>query len=128
MPSKQVSEVFQIFTANSMSGTATITSSVSSIKFRDSLALQFNWTGNPVGTFNLQGSLDYNPGLPQTDGTANAGTWNTVTLSPTATIGSGQSTYLINAFDLGFPFVRAQYTNTSSQGAVTGYIFSKSYG
>ncbi len=127
MPSKQITESFQIFTANSMSGTATITSSVSSIKYRDNVALQLKWTGDPVGTFFVQGSLDYNPGGPQFDGGTNAGTWDTFTLSTTPTAGSGSSHYLINMSNVACPWIRLQYTNTSSQGSLTGTIFTKAH-
>lgn len=124
---KNVAGPYQIFSAASMSGTATITSSVSSIKYTDNISVQFNWTGIPTGTFAIQGSIDYSPGVPQGGGPANPGNWNSITLSPVPTAaGSGSFTYLLDLNELSFPWLRAQYTNSSASGALTGYLFAKS--
>ena len=131
MASKQITEVYNVFTAASMSGTSTIYGVPTAIKYRDSVSYQFDWTGDPSGEFFVQGSLNYAPGLPQSaepEGGVNPGTWNIIPLTPAATIGSGSNTYLLNLADLGVPYIRPMYTNTGSQGSLTGLVFCKSYG
>lgn len=133
MPSKSITESFKVFDNASMSGTITVTSLVTNVKYRDSVAYQFNWTGGiPSGSFSIQGSLDYNPGIPTAEnpsGGANPGTWNSITLSPSpAATGSGSYSYLVALQQVTWPYLRAQYTNTSGSGLLTGYIFAKSLG
>lgn len=136
MPLKEISEVFQNFSAalsnQTMTGTATLTSAVSNIKYKDSVSMQFQWTGTPNGTFVVQGSLDYIPTVQQSGGTPNAGTWIPIPVKdvsgnpPIAAGAAGQ--ILCNLNQLGFPWIRVQYTNTSSTGVLTGYISAKSLG
>lgn len=126
---KEVTPVNQVFTNGTMSGTTTITSLASNISYKDSIAYQLNWTGIPTGTFSVQGSVDYNPGLPQSNGGFNPGHWTALTLSPSpAATGSGSSQILINMNQLAFPWIRIQYTNTTSSGVLSGYLFAKSLG
>lgn len=128
MPSKEVSLPFQVCASATMSGTSVFTSSATSIIYRDSLAYQFNWTGNPTGTFQIQGSVDYNPGLPQSAGTFNSGNWNPVTITPTPTAASGSATYLVNMNQLAFSYARFQYTNASGSGVLGAWTCGKSLG
>ena len=132
MGSKTISPPFQVFTNATMSGSLTVTSLPTDVRYRDSVSYQFNWTGTPQGSFSIQGSNDYAPGLPQTaepPGGQNAGTWNSLTLSTTpVAAGSGSYTYLVNLNQLAFAYVRAQYTNTTSSGVLTGYVMAKSLG
>ena len=132
MGSKGISQPFQVFTNATMSGQATVTSLVTDVRWRDSVSYQFNWTGTPQGSFAIQGSNDYAPGLPQSAEPPqgqNSGTWNSLTLSTTpVAAGSGSFTYLVNLNQLGFAYVRAQYTNTTSSGVLTGFIMAKSLG
>lgn len=130
MASKSVSPSYKIFDAVSISGTNAVTSSVSNILYRDSVGLQFNWTGNPTGTVDVQGSIDFSPGLTQNGGrpdVPNAGTWTSITLSPSPSV-SGSSSILIDMNNLSFSNIRAVYTNTSGSGTLTGWIVSKSLG
>lgn len=112
-----------------MSGLITVTSLPTGIQYKDSVGYQFQWTGTPAGSFAIQTSADYNPGLPQSGGAYNAGNWNSYSLSP-APVASGSGSYLatVEISQCSMPWIRAQYTNSSSSGVLTGYIFCKSLG
>lgn len=132
---KEVSAPYQIFTNQTMSGTTVITSSVTGILYRDSVGIQLQWSGVPQGTFEVQGSIDYNQGIPQSAGTQNAGNWvslpltfNSVT-STAITVGSGTTQpILVNLNQLAFPSIRTIYTNSTSSGVLNGYLSAKSLG
>lgn len=129
--SKTVSIPFQIFNANAVSGTTAVTSSVTNILYRDSVACQFSWTGTPQGSFDIQGSIDYGQGNPQSTGQNQAaftGTWTSLVFSPALTIGSGTTNILVNMNQLSFTSLRTVYTNSTSSGAITGWTCAKSLG
>jgi hypothetical protein len=128
--SKSVTPPFQVIGSLSVSGTNAYVSSVTNILYRDSISLQYHWTGNPQGSIDVQGSVNYSPGIPQAAGvkeTANAGTWTSITLSPSATV-SGSSSILINMNQLAFPFIRTVYTNSSGSGILSAWVSGKSLG
>lgn len=124
MPRKNVLKPFHCFVNASMTGTSTVTSSVTNIQFLDNVSIQLQWTGTPNGTFSVQGSLDY--AVNEVTGVVqNAGTWIEVTL-PTTPIAAGVAgEILIDTAMLSFPWIRIQYTNTSSTGTLNGYISGK---
>lgn len=130
MPTKMVSPPFNICASVSMTGTLAYTSSVTGILYRDSISYQFAWTGTPSGNFDIQGSIDYNPGLPESAGSLNAGTWTSVPLTPVATItGSGGAVnVLANLLDLGYPYSRFVYTNSTGSGVLGCWVAAKSFG
>ncbi len=132
MALKAITEVQVTINSVSVSGTVQVIGSISNIKYKDSVAFQYNWNGNPSGSFAIQGSLDYNPGTQQAQGLQggyNPGVWNSLTLSPTpAATGSGSYSYLVDTNELSFPYVRSVYTNTSGSGVLSAYIFAKSLG
>lgn len=113
-----------------MSGTTAYTSSVTSIVYRDSIAYQFAWTGVPTGAFDVQGSIDYNPGLPQSAGQQNQGTWTSIPISPAfnATGSGGSSFGLVNMSQLGFTYTRFVYTNSTGSGVLAAWTSAKSFG
>lgn len=128
MASKMVSPPFQVCASVTMAGTTVFTSSATSILYRDSVSYQFNWTGNPVGTFAIQGSNDYNPGQMESAGSLNNGSWNPLTLSPTPAAASGSATYLVNMNQLAFSYVRFTYTNSTGSGVLAAWTVGKSLG
>lgn len=125
---KEISPVYQNIVNGVMTGTTVILSVPTNITYKDSIAIQLQWTGSAVGTFEVQGSLDYNPGAPQSGGTANAGNWISLTLSPSPAASGTASQILINLNQLSFPWIRVKYTNASSTGTLNGYISAKSLG
>ncbi len=113
-----------------MTGLSVFISSVTSILYRDSISYQWAWTGIPTGNFDVQGSLDFNPGLPESAGSLNNGTWTSVTLTPVANAtGSGGGTQILaNLSQLGFPYIRFAYTNSTGSGVLGAWTSGKSYG
>lgn len=112
----------QVITGGDMS-TATVTSLVTTITGLDNLSYQLVWTGSPVGTFDLQGSNTYAPGIGGT--VLNAGTWTSVTLSPAPVASGSGGNLLLNLDGLGFAYVRMVYTKTSGTGTLNGTIAGK---
>lgn len=104
-----------------------LTSNPVPIMYEDSVAIQLNFTGTPVGTFQVQGSLDYSPGGPF-GAQANAGNWANLTLSPVPTAAGAGDVILIDMFALSFPYIRVVYTRTSGTGVLNTYIDCKKLG
>lgn len=128
---KNIAQPFAILSSVSISAPITVSSSVSAIKYLDSLSVQFNWAGNWTGNFSIDGSLDFAYGTPQTGpGATNAGNWTSLTLSPSnTTIGSGSvQPILVNLNQLAFPYMRVTFTNSSGTGAISAFIMGKSLG
>lgn len=130
---KEVSPRYQTLTDGVMTGTTVLTSVPTGIGYRDSISIQLIWTGTPVGTFSIEGSVNYNPGLPQSgSGPVNAGTWDplpVVTESGVVPAAAGSAnSNLVNLEWLGFPWIRAVYTNASSTGVLNVWIYAKSAG
>lgn len=126
---KEITPVNKIFVNASMSGTIAATSLISNIAYKDSVAYQYVWTGTPSGTFDVQGSVDYNPGQPQSNGAFNAGTWTSLVFSPIPqATGSGSSNVLINMNQLAFNYIKTVYTNSTGSGVLTGSLVAKSLG
>lgn len=108
---------------------ASITGTPIIIQYEDSVAVQLNFTGSPVGTFQVQGSLDYVP--PQTNYTDQptaTGNWVNLTLSPVPTAAGAPDNILIDLFALSFPFIRIVYTRTSGTGTLDAYVSCKALG
>lgn len=138
MALKNIIQPFQVFSAalanQTMTGTNTLTSAVTNILHKDNISYQLVWTGTPTGTFSIQGSLDYNPGLPQSepDGAKNNGTWTTIPAEdalggpPVASGSAGQ--ILADLSQLPYPYVRVIYVNSSGSGTLTGWVSGKALG
>jgi len=124
----QIGEPFKLMSGAVMSGGTTVTSSATSILRRNSFSMQINVTGSPYGTFDVQGSLDYNPGLPQSEGMYNTGNWVSLTLSPTPAVTGSATSILLDIQNPSFPWIRLSYTNSTSSGQFDAWICSKSYG
>lgn len=132
MPGKEAS-VFNIFNSVSVSGSAsvsaaTFTSSVTANLYRDNIGYQINFSGNPVGIFQFNGSNDYNPKLPQSgdfQGSSPNGTWFTFASVSTANV---FSPYGLNINQFPFAFIQFQFVSATSSGLLSGYISSKSLG
>ncbi len=123
---------FQSIAAGAMTGTSTLTSAVTDIRFLDDVGYQFVWTGFPVGSFSIQVSADY---LQDINGNVqNAGNWvslimtywNGAAFITTSSIPTsvGSPIYIDLAL-LSAPWIRAQYTNTSGTGVLTATITAK---
>jgi hypothetical protein len=129
---KRFLKQFKVITAGAMASTNTLTSAVTDITGLDNVGFQFDWTGSPTGTFQIQVSANYNQndasnGSP----TLNAGTWVPVVVtywngsayvtSTTIPTSVGSPIY-VDCTQLSAPYIRCTYTNISSSGTLTSAI------
>lgn len=114
---KNVLAVYHSIVNASMVGN--ITSPVTTISWLDNVAVQLIWTGAPVGTFSVQGSLDYNAV------TSNPGTWVSLVLNPVPTAAGSADSALVDMNQLSFPYIRVVYNFTSGTGTLNAYIAAK---
>ena len=101
---------------------SSLTSSVTNIQFLDNLAIQLNFSGSPVGTFEVQVSIDY--AQDNNGNVTNSGNWVPVTLNPSPDTSQG-SPIFINMQQLAAPWIRVVYTKTSGSGTLNAYISGK---
>lgn len=114
--SKKIIAPVPIIVAGDMSGN--LTSTVLRIQFHDSVSMQINiTTANAIGTFEVQGSLDYE--VNDSGEVVNAGNWVDLVLTPAPVAAGVSESILIDMFGLSFPFIRLHYTATSGTGSVT---------
>lgn len=115
---------FRVLSSVSMSGT--VTSSVTNLSQLDNIGVQFNFTGSPVGTFNVQVSNDYNE---SNQGGAvvvlNPGSWINMSLTPSpAATGTADNIY-IDIVPTSAQWIRTVYTGSSGTGVLSYYISGK---
>lgn len=126
---KEVSSQFNILGSTSVTGATTLTSSVSGIIYRDSIYYHVNYSGAPVGTFNVQVSGDYSPGGPQGpqgSGGPRAGNWTTLVASSVSAASSSPIIFDITPTSL--PWSRIQFVGATSSGVLDVWTGAKSYG
>jgi hypothetical protein len=112
MGSKKINQ-YQLVTAGSMTGTATITSNTQTVSNFDNLGLQVVWTGTPTGVFSVLGSV-------------NGTQFEALTFDPAlAQPAGGAGGYLINLNQFPWPYLQVQYVNSTGSGLLSVYIFSK---
>lgn len=122
---------FQTITNGDMSQ-ASITSSTTDIQFLDNIGIQLNWTGAPVGNFQVQVSADHNQDL--SGNVSSSGNWIPVIVSywtgsavatgvsiPTSV---GSPIYL-DLNQLSSPYIRIVYARTSGSGTLNAFITAK---
>ena len=117
MSSKRRLAPFKILSAQSLAGDSA--STPSNIQLTDNVGIQIDVTGSPVGTFNVQVSLDY--ARDAEGNVTNAGTWATIT---TQALSAAGNTY-ININQCAAPWIRLQYVHTSGSGAADAWITGK---
>lgn len=105
-----------------------LTSNPVPIMYEDSVSIQLNYTGVPVGTFQVQGSLDYAPVGGLYAPTGNSGNWANLTLSPVPTASGAADVILLDLYALSFPYIRVVYTRTSGTGVLNTYVACKKLG
>lgn len=112
MGAKKTLQTHSIISSGTMTGTSVINSEVISIINLDNISLQFDWTGTPNGSFDVQVSNDNVtfhslniPGVPSAVGVAGG--------------------FIINITQLSQPYIKAVYTNTSGTGTLNVTIFGK---
>ena len=109
-----------------MSGTSTLTSDVTNITVLDDIGYQFDWTGSPTGTFQVEVSANYNQ--DNNGNVISAGTWipllvsyfNGTTIVQSYSIPTSVGTPIyVECQQLSAPWIRAVYTNASGTGTLT---------
>lgn len=129
---KNVLPTYPIIIAGDMS-LGSLTSIVTEISYLDNVGIQLQWTGSPVGSFEVQVSADYE----QNDvgrGVINPGQWvslavtyfaaGQLTTSTTIPTSAGSPIY-IDLTQLSAPYIRVVYTSASGSGILSGFITSK---
>lgn len=124
---------FRSIVAGNMAS-ASLTSTVTNIQLLDDIGIQFNWTGSPVGTFQVQVSADYAQDNMSPPNVTNSGNWvpllftywngssfTTATSIPTSV---GSPIYL-DLTQLSSPWIRAVYTRSSGSGTLNVYLTAK---
>lgn len=116
----------QTFTNAVMSSSPS--SLITSIQFLDNIGYQLEWTGSPVGNFQVLISADYDPNqdiagqwIPLLFTYYNGSAFITSYDIPT----SMGSPYYIDLSFLSAPYLQVTYTNTSGSGTLNGFLTAK---
>ena len=115
-----------VVNAGDMSGN--ITSSPTILQSLTRVAYSVDWTGSPVGTFQVQTSNDY--ALNPNGTVANAGNWATIPLIVNGVISNTVSTVgftggMIDVEGISAYAIKLVYTAGSSTGVLTAVIAGK---
>lgn len=121
MPRKNQLTKFQNITNGDM--TTTITSPATAIHFLDDIGVQFNFTGVPVGTFQVQVSIDYTQ--DQEGNIEDPGHWISIALSPSPVAAGAAGQVYVDLNMLSSPWVRVVYVPTSGSGTLNAFITGK---
>lgn len=99
-----------------------LTSLITCIQYLDNISLQLNFTGVPVGTFQVLGSNDHYEVNNQVE---IPGTFIPITLSPAPVAAGAAGNILMNLNQLGFAYIMLTYTYTSGSGILNAFINGK---
>lgn len=126
MSRKNVLSPQRLTAAQSLS--ASFNSTATLIPFMDNCAYQINaTTSDAVGTFAVQGSVDYVPATANSPG--NTGNWVDLSLGGgTPTLASANDSLIINLMQVPFNALRLAYTRTSGTGTAELWVMSKQVG
>lgn len=114
---------YQLFANGVMTGTSVLTSPAVHILNLDNVYLQLDFTGTPTGTFAVQVSGDHTQ--DQEGNVLVAGHWVTLVLNPAPAAAGSALDIGIDLNQLGAPYVRVVYTNTSGVGVLNGFVSGK---
>lgn len=102
---------------------ASITSNPTNIAYMDNIVVQLNFTGTPVGTFEIQVSIDYEQ--DDQGNVLNTGNWTALALSPNPAAAGSAATIFLDLNQMGSMWVRVKYTRTSGTGTLNAFIAAK---
>ncbi len=133
MAVKNVTPPFALLSSLAITGTSVVTTtSATSILYKDNVAIEYSFVGNATGQIDIQVSNSFNPGQPESAGSLNSGVWTSIAqTAPNTlpyTLGSGTSSVAVNLNQLGFAWLRTQWTNSSGSGTMSLNIAAKSLG
>lgn len=112
---------FQVLASVTMS--SSVISSVTNIQYLDNVGVQFNFTGNSIGSFSVQVSADYSQ--DNNSNVLNPGTWISLTLSPSPSANGSAGSIYVDLNQLSAPWIRSQYVGNSGSGVLSTYITGK---
>lgn len=119
---------FQCITSGDMS-LSSLTSPVTNIQFLDNIGIQINYSGSPVGKFNVQVSADY--AQDSQGNVTNAGNWASISflvfsgsITDISVPGSTSPIYL-DITQISAPWIRVIYTKTSGTGTANVFLTAK---
>lgn len=98
----------------SMAGS--ITSAVLEIKEQDNVGIQMVWIGAPVGSFDVQVSMDYFRDI--NGNVTNPGNWTSIPLLPTVAASGSPDNAYVDLNQLSAPYIRLVYTRVSGAGTL----------
>lgn len=113
---------YQNITSGNMA-LVSITSAVTNIQFLDNIGLQFNFTGTPTGSFQVQVSADY--AQDDLGNVQNAGNWIPITLPSSPAASGAAGNIYIDLNQLSAPWLRVVYTKVSGTGTLNAFITAK---
>lgn len=102
---------------------ASFTSRATDIRAQDNVGIQLMWTGNAVGTFDVQISVDH-----KQDSVGNVledGTWVSLPLNPAIAAAGASDSGTFDLNQLSAAYIRVVYTRTSGTGVIDGHIGAK---
>jgi hypothetical protein len=117
---KNVLQPVHIIDAGDMSGD--LVSDVVGIAFLDNISVQLVFTGNAVGDFGVEVSLNYRE---QQGYVINPGDWVALPLSPAPVAAGSADDITIDINQVSAPYIRVTYTRTSGTGTVEAYLSGK---
>lgn len=114
-----------IETGNMVTGTATLTTDVIDCRGLDDMSFQFVWAGggSPVGTLDIQVSNNHQQ---QGSNVQNAGTWTSVTLSPTISVSGNSGSAFANLAGISAQYIRGVFTWASGYGLLDCWFNGRS--
>lgn len=131
---KKTLKQFTTLANGAMTGTTTLTSAVTAITGMDNIGFQFDWTGSPVGTFQILVSSNHNE--DELQNTVTTGTWvpvmvtyyDTVTqdfiTTPSVPTSVG-SPIFVDVTQTAAPYIKCAYTNASGSGTLNVTVCGK---
>lgn len=122
MSSRPILSPFAVITNGNMA--ASITSKVTVMQNLSMISYSVTWAGTtPVGTISVQASNDY---TQNADGTvANAGTWNTLTLSAVPAVSGNTGNGMIDIDAIAGFAIRLVYNAVSGTGLMQATVVGK---
>src|ERR1700678_1263503 len=122
MSSRPIIQPHQVITNGDM--TTTLISEVTIITNISVISYTYTWTGvSPSGTISVQVSNDYTEN--EAGSTKNAGTWNTLPISPTATVSGNTGMGAVDVLAASFYAIRTVYTPISGTGSLNAVVKGK---
>ena len=126
MSTKTVINPTLVLSSTSVSSGVTVTGSISAVLYKDTISYQANISGNPSGYFQANVSLDYNPGVPQSQsgGGKSAGNW--ASIGSYSIVNGAPNPVILRYNQVGEPWIQFQFVCSTGSGVVDMRVSGKS--